>query len=86
MRIRPADGAVVSTFPVGDGAAGLAVDPKNLWVANNGSSSVMRLDRVTGSILETFSSGKGPFGIAFDGRHIWVTNFASSSLSTNLVP
>jgi len=73
-----------NTYPVGDGPAGLAIDGTSLWVANNGSSTVMRVDRATGAILATYTSGKGPFGITSDGRNIWVANFAGDSLSTTL--
>jgi YVTN family beta-propeller protein len=75
---------VLGTFSVGDGAAGLAADGGSIWVANNGSSTVTRLDRATGAVIGTYASGRGPFGIAFDGRNMWVANFAGSSISTTL--
>jgi YVTN family beta-propeller protein len=85
MKLRPSDGAVVGTFTVGDGPAGLAADATTLWVANHGDSTVTRLDRATGAVIATYTSGRGPFGVAFDGRHIWVANFSGDSVSTTLM-
>ena len=63
---------------------GWPVDGVNLWVANDGISTVIRLDRATGAVVATYTSVRGPFAIAFDGRNIWLANFGSSSVSTTL--
>ncbi len=52
-----------------------------LWVANNGSSNVMKLDPNTGTVLATLSVGRSPFGVAFDGAHIWVASFGTNTVS-----
>jgi len=77
----PSTGALFGTYAVGYGPAGFAFDGTYIWVANNGSSNVMKLDPNTGTVLGTFSVGRGPFGVVFDGTHIWVASFGSNSVS-----
>ena len=73
-------------FSVGDGPAGVAFDGASIWVSNNGSDNVMRLNPSDGAILATFAVGNGPFGIAFDGFNLWVANAGSNTVSTTALP
>ncbi len=40
---------------------------QNLWVVNNGDSTVMKVSPSSGSVVATYATGKGPFSVAFDG-------------------
>jgi len=94
MKLTPSTGAIagtyqpgdgpggIGTFKIVDGAAGVLFDGTNLWVVNNGDSTLMKITPATGSIVATYATGKGPFSVAFDGAKVWVTNFASNSVST----
>ncbi len=75
-------GSISATFKVGDGAAGIAFDGANLWVVNNGDSTVMKVSPSSGSVIATYATGKGPFSVALGGSKIWVPNFGSNSVST----
>jgi YVTN family beta-propeller protein len=56
-------------------------DGTNLWVVNNGDSTVVKVNPSSGSVLAKYATGKGPFSVAFDGSRIWVPNFGSNSIS-----
>ena len=81
MKLRPSDGVVIGTFPVDDGAAGLAVAGPHLWVANSGTDRVTELRILDGRVVERFRVGKTPAAVAFDGTHIWVPNSGSNTVS-----
>jgi len=80
--LRAADGVNLGTFKVGDGAAGIAFDGTNIWVVNNGDSTLMKVSPSSGTVLATYATGKGPFSVVFDGTRVWVPNFGSNSVST----
>ena len=80
-KLRASDGLNLGTFKVGDGAAGIAFDGTNLWVVNNGDSTLMKVT-TGGTIITTYNTGKGPFSVALGGSKVWVPNFASNSVST----
>ena len=58
----------------------LVSDGNSIWVTNNFSNSVTRLNS-SGAVVGTYKVGKGPFGIAYDGHSIWVTNYFGKSLT-----
>jgi len=59
----------------GEYPTGVAFDGANIWVTNNNSNTVTKLQASDGTVLGTFNAGTGPFCIAFDGANIWVTNY-----------
>ena len=75
-------GAVLGTFTIGSGPAGIAFDGTNMWVANSGSNSVTELSP-SGAVLGTFAVGTRPEGIASarTTHTIWVTNSGSTSVT-----
>jgi DNA-binding beta-propeller fold protein YncE len=84
--LRETDGAPLGTFPVGDGASGIVVAGANIWVANNGSSTVTVLRQIDGALLATVPVGRSPIGIGASvtlpaGLGIWVTSFATDSVA-----
>jgi len=51
---------------------GLAFDGKNLWLADNFTDKIYKIDPESGNILKTFDSpGQHPEGLAWDGKHLW---------------
>jgi DNA-binding beta-propeller fold protein YncE len=73
--------AIVATYAVGNSPSGVAFDGNNIWVTNNGSSSVSKLRASDGTLLGTFTVGTTPWGVAFDGINIWVVNGGSDSVN-----
>jgi len=70
-----------ASFPVGTNPYGVAFDGANVWVTNQGSSSVSKLRASDGTVLGTFAVGTLPAGVAFDGANIWVANYGSNTVS-----
>src|SRR5215471_18798301 len=54
-------------FSVGTNPTGLAFDGENVWVANSGSSNIMKLRASDGELVGTFSLSGNPSYVAFDG-------------------
>ena len=69
-----------ATFPTGSVPVGVAFDGTNIWVANGGSNTVSKINRVTGAKTD-YATGTSPTEVAFDGANIWVANFGSNTVS-----
>ncbi|HSE98742.1 MAG TPA: hypothetical protein VLD57_10810 [Blastocatellia bacterium] len=67
--------------PQADEHARVLYDGTNVWVANAGSDTVMKLSGSTGATLGTFAVGKTPRGLAYDGSSVWVTNSQSNNVT-----
>ena len=63
--------ARISTDALG---RGIAVGGGSVWVTDESSRSVVRIDARTNKWTETVSVGNGPTGIAFGHGSVWVTN------------
>jgi YVTN family beta-propeller protein len=59
----------------------LVFDGANMWVSNNGSSSVTKIVAATGARVGTFPVGAYPAGLAFDGSTVWVANSQANTAS-----
>jgi len=71
-----------STVPVGTYPLGVAFDGTHVWVVNNGSGSVSRLDPATGAEFgPQITVGTNPYFMAYDGTSMWVTNATSNTVS-----
>jgi YVTN family beta-propeller protein len=55
-----------------------------MWVTNNESDNVSRIDAATGAVTGTVASGVGPQGIAFDGTNMWVASFGPVGNATKI--
>ena len=64
---RPASGAVVGTYAVGDGPGGLLATNGNIWVANRNADTVTKLRASDGVTLGTYEVGTRPLSMATDG-------------------
>jgi YVTN family beta-propeller protein len=62
------------------GPFGAVFDGSNVWVTQNLSPTILRLDS-SGGILQTVTVGDTPVFPAFDGANIWVPNTNSNSVS-----
>jgi hypothetical protein len=63
---------------------GAVFDGSNVWVANYGGGTLVKLDS-SGAVLQTVTVGgglaNGPYFPTFDGSNIWSPNFSSNSVS-----
>lgn len=51
---------------------GLAFDGKNLWLADNFTDKIYKIDPESGKVLKSFDSpGQHPEGLAWDGKNLW---------------
>jgi hypothetical protein len=64
-----------TSFRVGAQPTGMLFDGNYVWISNNSSNSVTKLQPDDGTVLGTFSTGSYPVGLAFDGVNIWVADF-----------
>ena len=71
-------GPIVS---VGAWPWGGAFDGRYVWVANNGTNTVMAIDPTTKTVVDTQTVGTAPEAIAFDGQDLWVANSASNTVT-----
>ena len=70
---------------VGSGPRGVAFDGTNIWVANQNSNNVTKVNPVTNTTIGTYPVGSKPWGIAYAGGYIYVSNSTSNNISV-LVP
>ena len=66
----------VGSYPVG-----LTFDGANIWVANEFSGTVTKLNGLNMAVLGTYTVGSYPESVEFDGANIWVANEGSSTLT-----
>jgi YVTN family beta-propeller protein len=59
----------------------VAFDGTNIWVTNERSDTVSKIDPSTNLVTATVTVGDGPRGVAFDGNNIWVANTNSNTVS-----
>jgi YVTN family beta-propeller protein len=70
-----------TTVPVGAAPSGVAFDGTSIWVTNQISNNVSKVDPLTNTVVATVFVGSGPQGVAFDGTSIWVANSGSNNVS-----
>jgi YVTN family beta-propeller protein len=81
-------GTILATIPVGTHPLGMTTDGNYVWVVNQGSNSVSKIDPSTNTVVGTYSVtnagvGLGPVAIAFDGIYLWTVN-AGDNTTTQL--
>lgn len=69
-----------AAYATGDGPLGVAFDGTYIWVANENTDNVSRINPATGAKTD-FAAGDGPYGLAFDGTSIWVANGNADTVS-----
>jgi len=51
---------------------GLAFDGKHLWLADNFTDKIYKIDPENGKVIKSFTSpGHNPEGLTWDGNHLW---------------
>ncbi len=68
----PEPGEVILQFPApGQNPCGLAWDGSHLWVADDDTDTIYKLDPSDGAVLSSFGApGTQPRGLAWDGTHL----------------
>ncbi len=62
-------GAILATYPTGNGPSAIAFDGTNLWIANTVDQTITIMS-TAGSVISTLSIAAN--GFAFDGTYMWV--------------
>ena len=73
--------SVVQIIDVSLNPTGVSSDGTNVWVTNNSSNTVSKIDILTGIVVQSISVGTNPTGISSDGTNVWVANFNDNSVS-----
>jgi len=73
--------AVIGTYAIGSGGAGLISDGVRIWVCNENDNDCTVLLAATGAFVATVATGNSPLDITFDGVHIWTVNQFSSTIT-----
>jgi class 3 adenylate cyclase/streptogramin lyase len=85
-RIDPTVGAFVETFPVGEDPTGVAIgEDGDVWVINQGDSTVTRIDPGPGEVTPGKSTLGIPTGVAAGEGAVWITNGFGSQIGTQVV-
>jgi class 3 adenylate cyclase/streptogramin lyase len=85
-RIDPSAGAFVETFPVGEDPTGVAIgEDGDVWVINQGDSTVTRIDPGPGEVTPGKSTLGIPTGVAAGEGAVWITNGFGSQNDTQVV-
>jgi outer membrane protein assembly factor BamB len=78
----PSGWTIVASYPIPEGASGLAWDGTNLYCGIYGvdGGRVYRIDPSTGSYTPQFYGDQGDaFGLTYDGEYLWTTDHQGSS-------
>jgi streptogramin lyase len=75
-------GDILLKFPApGSNPSGLAWDGTHLWLADDGTDTIFKLDPTDGRVLSSFKSpGSSPRGLVWDGNHLWQADNATRKL------
>jgi YVTN family beta-propeller protein len=76
-----ADGALRTAVPVGQGPSAVAVSGGAVWITNEGSDSVSRVDEHDGRVVQTVATGAQPNAVTVSAGSAWVTNAADGTVS-----
>lgn len=77
-KYRARDGALVGTFPTGDGPDDIALDAGRVWVANCNSDDVVALDTDDGTVLARFPIGDCPSRVVPAAGQLFVASKSGS--------
>ncbi len=79
--IDPGTHTVKQTIDVGAGPEGLAVDGRNVWVANSLGNTVSQVSADTEHEVGHYPVGNSPTGVAVGGGSVWVTNAGDGTIT-----
>lgn len=72
--------ALVVTISTGDAPCGAAAGFGSVWVANDSSGTLARIDPATNRVTRRVPVGKGACSVATGAGAVWVVNYESSRL------
>lgn len=82
LSARPADAlSVLRTIPVGAQPFGVAAAGNQVYVTNNGGTTVSIIDTATNTVTGSLAVGNGPGEIAVEGGRAYVGNFNDGTVS-----
>ena len=83
--IRPNDGGVIATIPVGDNPQSVAVSPDGLrvYTANANDNTISVIDAASLQTIATYFTAARPYNIVVspDGTRLYVANYTAQSVS-----
>ena len=79
-RFAPSHG-LDSAVSVGQSPAGIAYGAGALWVTNEGSRTVSRVDPTDARVVQTIDVGTAPNAVAATGEDVWVVNGGDGTVS-----
>jgi peptide/nickel transport system substrate-binding protein len=71
----------VQSIPVGSNPSGVAIGDGAVWVSNNLSGTVSRIDPAAGRVVQTIPVGNAPAGVAVGYGSVWVTNSSDRTVT-----
>jgi ABC-type transport system substrate-binding protein/class 3 adenylate cyclase len=80
-KIDPGTHELEQTIDVGNGPLGVAVNGRDVWVANSLDGTVSRVSADTNHEVDHYTVGNTPAGVAVAGGSIWVTNAGDGTLT-----
>jgi YVTN family beta-propeller protein len=80
-KIDPGTQTVKQTIDVGAGPEGLAVEGRNVWVANSLDNTVSQVSTDTNHEVAHYTVGNSPTGVAVGGGSVWVTNAGDGTIT-----
>jgi YVTN family beta-propeller protein len=72
---------VVARVPTGSGPAEVVAAEGAVWVTNDGSGTLTRVDPRTNRVTATIRIGRGAFAIAAGAGALWVSNYRAGTVS-----
>jgi DNA-binding beta-propeller fold protein YncE len=70
-----------ASYSIGEGAEYAVFDGTYVWIANQFSNTVTKINSSNGTIIGNYATTGNPLGIDFDGRSIWISRYASNDVA-----
>src|SRR5262245_57035743 len=80
-KIIPSTHTVEQTIDVGAGPEGLAINNRDVWVANSLDNTVSRVSADTDHELQRYTVGNTPTGVAIGSGSVWVANSGDGTVT-----
>jgi YVTN family beta-propeller protein len=81
VKVDPASDAVVGTFPMPGGLAGVRAGYGAVWIAQPAEDAVLQVDPADGTVVRTIPTGPGPRFLAVGEGSVWSLNQGDGSVS-----
>src|SRR5713226_3519666 len=81
LRFDASDGHQLPSIVVGNGVAGIAAGPHEVWVTNEKDNTLVRIAPDTGTVGNPIKVGRGPKAVALAAGSVWVANALDRTVS-----